>query len=722
MRHRHFGSLLFLAGFAVAACGGASFEAGVIADAGDDGGSSTTPDDGSADTGVTHVVGPPAHADAGKDAADHADGATDATLDAGEPGEASADAGPDAGPCPSTQKLCGDTCVSITSPVTGCADTSCTPCSLPNATATCNTSGACAVGACNAGFEHCTGPTSGGCETSITTATNCGSCTNACTIADPDCAASGATWMCTSGCSGSNVLCNSACVDESTSTADCGGCTSSSKSYACTAPANGAATCTSGACGFTCNANFTACNGNACDSLTTDTSNCGACNHACPVPTNGVATCAPVAGVGTCGISCDSGYQLCNGACVQADPSAAFVSSSSSATSGCGAIGAPCGTITAGIAYAVAEGKTHVYVDHGTYEEQVTLTKGLTVEGGWIYGGAGAWTKECSTGTDPSSVTIIAPTAASIAVLAKDVTATLTNISVHNQTTAAAGESIYGIFAASTGTTNDTSLTLNAVEITVAAGGGGSSGSTDTPPGLPASNVPPCAASDGKAGATVAAGTTSAGSYGSSGFVPGAGTAGQVGNAGDNGTTGAAGTCAPSTTCDTSAGGCQPAVTVCGGQGAPGCGGSGGARGLGGGGGGASIALFVWKATVAVNGGSFASQNGGPGGAGGSAGSPVTAPTTGATGSFVNVASCTQKPAGQCTGSTKSEPYGGAGTTGGAGSTGGAGAAGAGGDSYAYYTGGAGTVTTSGTPTFTFGSGGTSPAGATYGGHAAAHD
>ncbi|MFT3775810.1 MAG: MopE-related protein [Minicystis sp.] len=48
-------------------------------------------------------------------------------------------------------------------------------CSVPNATPACN-GGACAVGACNAGFDDCDKLAANGCETILTTATDCGAC------------------------------------------------------------------------------------------------------------------------------------------------------------------------------------------------------------------------------------------------------------------------------------------------------------------------------------------------------------------------------------------------------------------------------------------------------------------------------------------------------------------------------------------------------------------
>lgn len=854
MRHRLLASSLLLAAFALVACG-SRFEAGTSgAPAGGD------DSDGSPGTGVpqvgadggTVIVGPQgpggggpepkdATTDAPEDARDDAGSQDDATIDANDGatvGDATVNPIPDAattpdanpelpdtGPaCGSTEKLCGDTCVSKTNAAYGCAATSCTACSLANtATTTCDTNGDCAVGACTAGYEHCTGPTSGGCETPISTPTNCGSCGHSCDTADPDCAASGSTYTCTDDCPAATpTLCSDVCVNMTTNAADCGGCASTSASYACTAPANGSPTCSASTCGFTCNNGFDKCNDDACVSFTTDPKNCNGCGTACPTPANGAATCAPVAGVGACGIACDAtfsacgtacvnektdnnncgacnktcgavangsdqctsgscvvtcatnyslcntnecvdesndnnncgacshlcaappafgtdncvsstctvacdqGYQLCNGACVQADPTAVFVSTSGAA-SGCGAIGTPCKTIAAGLSYATANGKTHIYVDRGTYAEQVTLTNGVTIEGGWIYGGGSTWTKECVAGVDPSAGTIIAPTSGTSAVIAEDVTATLTNLTVHNETTASTGQSLFGIFAASTGATNDTSLTLNAVEVTVASGGTGAPGGVGTAGNA---NGPPCLSGDGNTGAPGVAGVglQQSSLYSSSGFTPGVGNSGFPGRTGDNGTMAPAdaGACVTGVLCNGTA--CVTGPEQCPTDGTNGCGGPGGPLGLGGAGGGSSVALYVWNATVHLAAGSLVSAKGGDGGPGGS-GSVLAAATSwpnmaAASGTGGKALSCKTTMAG-CTGGADgaSFPGGAAGGNGGPGGPGSPGVSGPGGDSYAYYSGGSGSVVVSGSPTTTAGAAGTSPGpNASSAGTSAAHN
>jgi hypothetical protein len=66
-------------------------------------------------------------------------------------------------------------------------------CALPNATPAC-AGGACAVSACNLGFGDCDGVAATGCETLLTTLTDCGACGHACALANAS--ASCATGTC----------------------------------------------------------------------------------------------------------------------------------------------------------------------------------------------------------------------------------------------------------------------------------------------------------------------------------------------------------------------------------------------------------------------------------------------------------------------------------------------------------------------------------------------
>ena len=281
--------------------------------------------------------------------------------------------------CPSAGK-----CVDFDDPGYGCGPTHCSPCELPNAIAGCaapdggvDAGLACSVAVCKPNFADCNAtpldgrevdtrglyncgacghdcsnlpqvagnvgcsngactfdstscaPTFGicgtnpdnGCDTELSLAGHCGSCTTVCSGGFPDCSTThdaGVPFACTSGCGPGLSLCGASCVDEQTDPAHCGGC-----STQCPAVAGGTATCaTGGVCGFTCNANDHRCGtgtGATC-AANNDPNNCGvgaACGK-CPAPANATATCT---GGTTCGYACVPGAHPCGSACVlNSDP------------------------------------------------------------------------------------------------------------------------------------------------------------------------------------------------------------------------------------------------------------------------------------------------------------------------------------------------------------------------------------------------------------------
>jgi hypothetical protein len=410
-------------------------------------------------------------------------------------------------------------------------------------------------------------------------------------------------------------------------------------------------------------------------------------------------------------------------ACASEEPDAAtgvFVSASKTATTGCGAINAPCGTISAGISAAMLGGKSIVYVDRGTYDEQVTLANGIAITGGWIYDGSTSWSRECA--TDPSALAIVAPTTAySSIVLPTSVTTTVSDLTVQSLGTVPAGQSVYGIFASGTG-----HLTLDSVEVTMGAAGNGAAGS-----GVVATPMPACdGPGDGGTGAPASPGTPAAGVYSSAGYSPGNGGSGAPGNDGQPGTAGGMG---KSMTGEQCAGGgvteCVPGTTTTSSPGSAGCGGPGGTNGLGGGGGGSSIGLFVWGATVALKGGLLSAGPGGNGASGEAGGAPPGTwsgmnGSAGATGTETTCKLSTAFMMTICVPGTASFPGGTAGGAGGEGSQGGAGANGSGGDSYAYFTGGGGVVTGASSVALSFSTAGNGGTGSIpgYSGHAADHN
>jgi len=144
---------------------------------------------------------------------------------------------------------------------------------------------------CKTGFDNCDGLEDNGCETSLTTNTDCGACGNACPTGqacrvDPD---KTVRCMCPPGqtfCGTGHQLAGldeGACVDVATNQDHCGACFAS-----CLATDNGdnsAAVCKHGTCVSECHAGLADCNNSALDgcevNLNSDPRNCGSCGSAC---------------------------------------------------------------------------------------------------------------------------------------------------------------------------------------------------------------------------------------------------------------------------------------------------------------------------------------------------------------------------------------------------------------------------------------------------------
>lgn len=692
---------------AALACG-QSFTAGP-GDGGEDGGGIVFGDGGS-----------------GHDAtASHGDGSADAPSDGMEPphdggidhdagverdGTTMTDGMAETGPtCPSGWLMCSDG---------GCAQegpTNCGTCGndctvLPHVMGAQCTSGQCSY-TCASGWQNCTGNQGAGCPTNVTQQGNCGGCNVTCSGNAPVCNGTG----CVSGCDAGTTLCSGTCSNTSNDPQNCMTC-----GNVCPAgPANSQPTCTSGVCGFACDNGYTNCSG-ACVDETNDPNHCGGCTNACAGVTNG----QPVCNGGMCGFVCDTNYQVCNGnSCLLAVPDTVhgvFVSQGG-ATSGCGAESAPCGSITAGLTAVEQSGGTKniVYVAESAspYVEAVTLVAGVTIQGGWVYAGAGQWSHPCS--LDPSQVIIEAPvtSAPNQGVIGGswNGSATLDTLTIYNKpTTPASGQTLLGLDVNG----SQTQVVLQNVVIEVGTAGTGAGGST----GSMGTGAVSCTTSgDSQTGAAGGAGTAGpSGGFGASGYTPGAqaGT-GVTGSPGDNGGAGLTGgtctvtrcqiTCANPPTCSTydCSNVTNPPTT--GGTGSPGCGGNGGQGGTGGSGGGSSVAVYLANgASVVFDGGvTLAPGNGGAGGPGGPGGQGALGVpgTTGSSQTCIQ-GSCAGANSTTCTAHPSTTAAGGdGGSPGGQGGQGGQGGGGAGGDSYCYYNYlGAGTVT--GSVTCTPGQGG----------------
>ena len=182
-------------------------------------------------------------------------------------------------------------------------------CAIANATASCST-GTCQFAQCSAGFDNCDSVANNGCETNVQQdPKNCGTCGNACP-------ASGGTPICNAGvcgvssCTAPNGDCDgnaSTCeTNLHTSLQNCGFC-----GNACNA-SNATPTCTTGTCGIgACTSGFGNCDSNAsngCETALSSLSNCGTCGKTCSFP-NANASCA----TGTCVFSsCVTGFGNCD--------------------------------------------------------------------------------------------------------------------------------------------------------------------------------------------------------------------------------------------------------------------------------------------------------------------------------------------------------------------------------------------------------------------------
>lgn len=351
---------------------------------------------------------------------------------------------------------------------------------------------------------------------------------------------------------------------------------------------------------------------------------------------------------------------------------AIFVNINGADSPQCGTAIAPCQTVQAGIDQAKVLSRSIVFVARGTYKESVKLIAGTTLEGGWDTL-VGKWIPVCGTET-VTAVKLQMPDDASVVAKADFAgDATMRYLSILGKPTAAAGESVYGVFA------KGATITFEAVSVSIGnagAGGAGAGGMTGGAGGL---KCPTGNAAAGTAG--TAGGGADGGTIGPDGYTPSDGTIGQAdGTRGLNGTcTAACGgnertICISNTANCSASNGCVNPLA--------GCGGSPGSGGGGGGGGGSCFAIFGWDATFNVSGGAFISGNagrggsGGKGGEGGAGGSGATEQEICA--SCVNGVNC-------ATVGNQALATGGAG---GAGGVGGAGGGGAGGSSYGIYAGG----------------------------------
>jgi hypothetical protein len=168
-------------------------------------------------------------------------------------------------------------------------------------------------GACLPALADCSGGYADGCETDLTLANHCGSCTAQCGGTTALCARdANGKFFCASGCSATTpTQCGTSCVDTLSNAHHCGDCNT-----VCAGGVNMVGVCQGGACVTACSAGFHLCSG-VCSSSSSIQS-CGALCTPCPAPpANGVEICDPFAG---CDFKCNAGFTKQPGVCVQTGP------------------------------------------------------------------------------------------------------------------------------------------------------------------------------------------------------------------------------------------------------------------------------------------------------------------------------------------------------------------------------------------------------------------
>lgn len=266
-------------------------------------------------------------------------GEQDASPDSATPDSATPDAAPDQDPsCPSGWADCDE------DPANGCEiDVSGDPdhcgacdhaCGGDHASATCE-QGACVL-SCDPGFGDCDGVASNGCETDLSTPSNCLACGVVCgggAHASSTCGASGCGHVCESGWDDCDQDPANGCESPLQSDPNhCGGC-----GQACPSRPNASPNCAAGQCGYACIGSFEDCDGqasNGCEvNLQTSTTHCGGCGKTCGTA-SGVASCTG----GTCSIACNLDWGDCDGV------NANGCETSTATTANCGACGNACGS------------------------------------------------------------------------------------------------------------------------------------------------------------------------------------------------------------------------------------------------------------------------------------------------------------------------------------------------------------------------------------------
>ena len=204
-------------------------------------------------------------------------------------------------------------CETSLTTLTNCA-TCGTACNLPSSSESCST-GTCTATTCDPGTDDCDGSAGNGCETTLNTVADCGSCDHTCTALNGTTSCTGSPAACTPVCNPGYKSCDNnpdnGCERNVVTLTDCGNCNT-----ACSF-ANAAATCTLSGSTVSCNmgactSGYADCTSTAgCETPLGTATNCASCGNACTA-LHGTNPCQGSPGNFACVPSCDSGWGSCD--------------------------------------------------------------------------------------------------------------------------------------------------------------------------------------------------------------------------------------------------------------------------------------------------------------------------------------------------------------------------------------------------------------------------